>query len=86
LRATFGALLFGATKTLAQVLQRAFPEVSVVAFTALPWLLMILVLLASSSTLTEQLIAKAPKSLHRPLSRLLRVAPPMALGTRFEEG
>ena len=37
-------------------LQRAFPEVSVVAFNALPWLLMILVLLAVGSDYTERFI------------------------------
>lgn len=85
IRGMVGALLFGATKTLASILQRAFPEVSVVAFNTLPWFLMIFVLLISSSSLTERLIAVAPGPLHRPLSRLLRVAPPLALGTRFEE-
>jgi simple sugar transport system permease protein len=85
IRGMFGAILFGATKTLASILQRAFPEVSVVAFNSLPWFLMILVLLVSSSTLTERLIAIAPGPLQRPLTRFLRVAPPLALGTRFEE-
>lgn len=85
IRGMVGAILFGATKTLASILQRAFPEVSVVAFNTLPWFLMILVLLVSSSTLTERLIAIAPGPLQRPLTRFLRVAPPLALGTRFEE-
>lgn len=85
LRGALGAILFGATKALATVLQRMFPEVSVVAFNSLPWFLMIFVLLVSSSTLTERLIKVMPKPLHRPLNRFLRVAPPLALGTRFEE-
>lgn len=85
MRGMVGAILFGATRTLASILQRTFPEVSVVAFNTLPWFLMIFVLLVSSSSLTERLIAMAPGPLHRPLSRLLRVSPPLALGTRFEE-
>ncbi|HSG44524.1 MAG TPA: ABC transporter permease [Anaerolineales bacterium] len=84
-RATFGALLFGATKALATVLQRAFPEVSVVAFNSIPWLLMIFVLLLVGSESSERLVAIMPKPLQRPLRRLLRAAPPMALGTRFGE-
>lgn len=85
LKGALGAILFGATKALATVLQRQFPEVSVVAFNTLPWLLMIFVLLISSSDLTERFITVLPRRLQRPMSRMLRVAPPLALGTRFEE-
>lgn len=86
IRGAFGALLFGATKALATILQRAFPEVSVVAFNSIPWILMILVLLAVGSDYTERFIKAMPKSWQRPLSRILRVSPPMALGTPFHEG
>ncbi len=86
IRGAFGALLFGATKALATVLQRAFPEVSVVAFNTIPWMLMILVLLAVGSDYTERFIEAMPKSWQRPLRRILRVSPPMALGTAFHEG
>ncbi len=86
IRGAFGALLFGATKALATVLQRAFPEVSVVAFNSLPWILMILVLLAVGSDYTERFINAMPKSWQRPLRRVLRVSPPLALGTPFQEG
>ena len=85
IRGALGALLFGATKVLASLMQRQFPEVPAVAFNSLPWFLMIFVLLISSSTLTERLVTMAPRPLRRPLGRLLRVAPPLALGTRFEE-
>jgi len=84
IRGAFGALLFGATKALATVLQRAFPEVSVVAFNSIPWILMILVLLAVGSDYTERFIKAMPKSWQQPLRRVLRVSPPMALGTAFE--
>jgi simple sugar transport system permease protein len=86
IRGAFGALLFGATKALATVLQRAFPEVSVVAFNSLPWILMILVLLAVGSDYTERFISAMPKGWQGPLRRVLRVSPPLALGTPFQEG
>ena len=86
IRGAFGALLFGATKALATVLQRVFPEVSVVAFNSLPWILMIFVLLAVGSDYTERFINAMPQGWQRPLRRLLRVSPPMALGTPFHEG
>lgn len=84
-RGMFGALLFGAAKALATYMQKTFPEVSVVAFNALPWLLMIFVLLLVGSDFTERLVTIAPKSLQRPLQRLLRISPPQALGTSFVE-
>lgn len=85
IRGAIGAILFGATKALATVLQRIFPEVSVVAFNALPWLMMILVLLVVSSDLTDRVISLSPRPLQRPLRRILKVAPPMALGTELVE-
>ena len=85
IRGALGALLFGATKALATILQRTFPEVSVVVFNTIPWLLMIVVLLLVGSDITERLITLMPKSSQPPLRRLLRVAPPMALGTTFEQ-
>lgn len=85
IRGALGALLFGATKALATILQRTFPEVSVVIFNAIPWLLMIAVLLLVVSDITERLISLMPKSSQPSLRRLLRVAPPMALGTTFEQ-
>jgi simple sugar transport system permease protein len=85
LRGAIGAVLFGATKALATVLQRTFPEVSVVAFNTIPWLLMIAVLLMVGSELTERLILLMPNPVRRPLRRLLRAAPPLALGKTFGE-
>lgn len=85
IRGALGALLFGATKAMATYLQRAFPEVSVVAFNAIPWILMILVLLLVGSDFTERLISVMPKGVQNPMRRLLRVAPPMAIGTIFDE-
>ncbi len=85
IRGAIGAVLFGATKALATVLQRTFPQVSVVAFNAVPWILMIAVLLVSTSDLTEKFINLMPSKWRRPLRRLLRVSAPMALGTPFGE-
>ncbi len=85
IRGAMGAVLFGATKALATALQGAFPEVSVVAFNSLPWILMILVLLAVGSDITERFIAAMPTSWQRPMRSILRVQPPMALGTTFSE-
>ena len=85
IRGAIGAVLFGATKALATVLQRTFPQVSVVAFNTIPWILMIAVLLVSTSDLTERFINLMPTAWRRPLRRLLRVSAPMALGTPFGE-
>jgi simple sugar transport system permease protein len=85
IRGALGAILFGATKALATVLQRTFPEVSVVAFNSLPWLLMIGVLLVVGSETTERVIAFMPRPVRRPLQRLLRVSAPLALGSTFGE-
>lgn len=85
IRGAVGAILFGATKTLATVLQQKFPEVSVVAFNAIPWILMILVLLLVGNEWVEDVILRMPKGIQRPLRRLLRVSPPMALGETFEK-
>lgn len=85
LKGALGAVLFGATRALAGILQRQFPGISVVTFNTLPWLLMIFVLVISSSDLTERLIVVMPRRVQGPMRRFLRVAPPLALGTRFEE-
>ena len=85
IRGALGALLFGATKALAAYLQRRFPEVSVVAFNAIPWVLMITVLLLVGSDFTERIITIAPQRMQRPLQRLLRISPPKALGSTFVE-
>jgi simple sugar transport system permease protein len=85
LRGALGALLFGATKALATVLQRSFPQVSVVAFNAIPWILMIAVLLLVSGKLVGQLLELAPPRLKRPLRRLLQFSPPAALGAELKE-
>lgn len=85
MRGALGAVLFGATKTLATVLQRLYPEVSVVAFNAIPWVLMIAVLLLVGSEWIEDMILKLPKSIQRPMRKIFRVSPPLALGEDFSK-
>jgi len=80
-----GALIFGATKAVATILQHTFPEVSVVAFNALPWILMIIVLVLVGSDLSEWLVALVPKRYQNRLRSLLRVDAPQALGVNFGE-
>jgi simple sugar transport system permease protein len=75
-----GAILYGATKYLATVLQQSYPEVPVVLFNSLQWLLMLGVLLLVGSGGIRRLIDVAPRALQRPLARALRVAPPESLG------
>lgn len=85
IRGAIGAVLFGATKTLATYLQQLIPGVPAVAFNSITWLLMILVLVLAGSKFVENLIHRAPKSMQKPLQKLLRVSPPMALGSTFGE-
>mgnify|MGYP000633227331 CR=1 FL=1 len=84
IRGAIGALLFGATKTLATILQQTYSEIGVV-FTSITWILMLAVLLVSASELTERFINFMPSAWRRPLRRFIRVTAPMALGTRFGE-
>ncbi len=84
-RGALGAILFGATKSVATILQRTFPEISVVAFNAIPWVLMIAVLLIVGSDYTERLIEFMPRRVQPPLRRMLRIAPPMALGSSIAD-
>lgn len=84
-RGALGAILYGITKALAQILQRSFPEVPVVLFNSLQWLLMLGVLLLVGSQGIHRLIDLSPRWLQGPLARALRVAPPKGLGRAFIE-
>lgn len=86
IRGALGALLFGASKALAAVLQRSWPDVSLVAFNTLPWLLMIAVLLLVGSDIMDRLIVIAPRRLRQQFRQALRVRPPAALGQPFTPG
>jgi hypothetical protein len=54
-------------------------------FNTLQWLFMLAVLLAVGSTASKRLVDAAPPILRRPLTRMLRVAPPQGLGQAFLE-
>lgn len=86
IRGAIGALLFGATKALATVLQPVFPAVPAVVFNTIPWFLLIFVLLVMGSDYTERFISWMPAGWQRPLRQVLRISPPLALGTTFDEG
>jgi ABC-type uncharacterized transport system permease subunit len=75
-----GAMLYGTTKYIATVLQQSYPDVPVVLFNSLQWLLMLGVLLLVSSQGLRRLVEIAPKPLRRPLARALRASPPESLG------
>nr|MBN1229169.1 ABC transporter permease [Anaerolineae bacterium] len=83
IRGALGTILYGITKALAQKLQTTFPQVPVVLFNSLQWLLMLGVLLLVGSSGIRRLIDYAPARLQQPLAQALRVAPPQALGTAF---
>lgn len=84
-RGALGALLFGATRYFATSLQQSFSGVPAVLFNSLQWLLMLGVLLMVGSNISKRVVNAAPKSLQRPLARVLRVAPPQSLGRAFIE-
>jgi general nucleoside transport system permease protein len=83
LRGAFGALLFGVTKAIANILQTTYPAVPTVLFNSVQWLLMLGVLLLVGSDFTKRLISVLPRPMQAPLARLLRIAPPQALGRTF---
>lgn len=86
LRGALGVILFVASRSVISiVLQRGLGESAVVLLNAIPWLLMLAVLLVVSGKFSENLIANAPPRLKRPLRRLLQVAPPAALGAELKE-
>jgi len=88
LRGALGVLLLvGVRSWIGIYLQpTAGADSTVVILNALPWLLMLVVLLVVSGKFTGSLIANAPPRLKRPLQRLLQVAPPAALGADLKEG
>ncbi|MCW5876867.1 MAG: ABC transporter permease [Anaerolineales bacterium] len=87
LRGALGVLLFVATRSvISVVLQRSLGESSVVILNALPWLLMLGVLVVVGGRFSEQVLSRLPAALQRPFRGLLRAAPPAALGAELKEG
>jgi ABC-type uncharacterized transport system permease subunit len=85
LRGALGAILYGATQALGTTLQQKLPQVPVVLFPSLQWLLMLAVLLLAGSKELQRVVDFAPPPLKRLLARSLRIAPPQALGKVFSE-
>lgn len=83
LRVAFGVYLVAALRVFAANMQGQGIPVSLL--NAIPWLLMILTLLAVSSPYLEGLIVVLPPQLQSAARGLLRAHPPAALGTRFEQ-
>ena len=83
LRVALGVYLVAALRIVAGSLQGGAIPVQLV--TAIPWLLMILTLLAVSNPYTERLLHMLPDRLQPLFRSLLRARPPAALGTRFEQ-
>ncbi len=84
-RAALGAYLFGALQSAGSILQGVLPGVPTQVFQAAPFALMIVVLLLVSSEGLERFLSLFPTRVATPLAGLLRVTPPGALGTRFEQ-
>ncbi|MGC9360924.1 MAG: hypothetical protein ACP5G7_11245 [Anaerolineae bacterium] len=77
-----GAYLFGALKALVTYLQRTVPGAPVTWLNMAPWLLLIVTLALVGSGWLEHLLDSLPTR-PSPARRLLRLAPPQALGTLF---
>jgi simple sugar transport system permease protein len=83
LRAAFGAYFFGILQSLASVAQSQFPGVPTQVLTVLPFVLMILVLVLTSASWLDRLLAFLPSDTRRRVLRTLRASPPAALGKPF---
>jgi simple sugar transport system permease protein len=84
-RVVLGAYLFAGLRALASAIQRS-PDIQIplVLLNGLPWMLMIITLLAVSSGAIERLVRLLPRPLQRWTRGVLRSEPPAALGTRFD--
>ncbi|RMF81005.1 MAG: ABC transporter permease [Chloroflexi bacterium] len=93
-RVVFGAYLFAGLRAASSAIQRnggldlplvdVHVNISFILLNGLPWLLMILTLLAVSSGGIERLVSLLPRQIQNRMRNVLRSDPPAALGTRFE--
>ncbi len=83
LRVAFGVYLVAALRILAGGLQGG--AIPIALLNLIPWLLMILTLLAVSGPYLETLLKILPTRLHPLVRSLLRARPPAALGAVFEQ-
>ena len=84
-RVAFGAVLFGALKSLGTFLQPIYPSVPSQVFQAAPFALMILALLLVSDPVQERLSRYLPPRAWRAVSGILSGRAPAALGRRFQK-
>lgn len=84
LRVALGAYLFGILQSLASVAQAAMTGVPTQVFSVAPFVLMIVVLAITSGDWRDRLLHPLPTVLRRPLSQLISIHPPAALGQAFE--
>lgn len=85
-RVAFGVYLVVGLRALAAFLQaNQSIDIPIAFLNAIPWLLMIITLLAVSGPYLERLLKILPPKLHPPVRALLRAKPPAALGTIFEQ-
>ncbi|MEP7288820.1 MAG: ABC transporter permease [Chloroflexota bacterium] len=82
-RVAFGVYLVAGLRTLASGLQAN--GIPIALLNAIPWLLMIVTLLAVSGPYLDRLLKILPSRLHPLVRTLLRARPPAALGTIFEQ-
>src|SRR5258708_4057254 len=83
IRVAFGVYLVSVLRTLASGLQGS--GIPIELLNAVPWLLMILTLLAVSGSYLDNLLKVLPPRLHPLVRTLLRARPPAALGVVFEQ-
>lgn len=86
LRVAFGVYLVATLRALVTGAQGSASAATVQLLNLLPWLLMILALVAVSSKYLENLLPYLPKWAHPLVRGLLRSRPPAALGSVFNEG
>jgi ABC-type uncharacterized transport system permease subunit len=85
LRAAVGAYFFGILQSLASVAQSSIQSVPTQVFSVAPFVLMILVLVLTSGEWLDNLMARLPVRVRRPILRAIRAPAPAALGKVFEQ-
>ncbi len=85
LRVAIGAYFFGILQSLASVAQSNIQNVPTQVFSVAPFVLMILVLVLTSGEWLDNLLARLPVGVRRPILRALRQPAPAALGKIFEQ-
>ena len=85
LRVAFGAYLFGILQSLSSKAQNVIEFIPTQVFPILPFVLMIVVLVLTSGTWLERVLAFLPQNMRRLVLRTLQTPAPAALGRPFEQ-